>query len=242
MKNLRTRTHGRTRAFTLVEILVSVTIVGFVVLGTCGLLIQTLRTYYYDGARLRINKDIRTFTQSMDTDAAYANYFLIFPNFTSRTKNSGANDYILADGASGDFMVLVTANTNVATGKSYITQIVGYYRDATGTALGPVRRFSVAIPSVDPTTLGTAPISSLLNTYMPTTNQSTNPVVIQLADGLALGIDPNTGLTTNGLFYDFYDHSAMVRGEIIESSSGNVNDTVNRRAVNTYNFTVSPRG
>jgi hypothetical protein len=35
----------------------------------------------------------------------------------------------------------------------------------------------------------------------------------------------------------------MVRGQIIESSSGNPNDTSgNRRAVNTYNFTVSPRG
>ena len=242
MKTLPANRPRATRGFTLVELLVAVTVVGFVVLGTCSLLIQTLKTYYYDGARLRINRDIRTFTQDMDTDAAYSNYFLIFPNFTSRTKNSGANDYIMADGASGDFLVLVTTTTDITTGKNYITKIVGYYRDATGTALGPVRRFSVAIPNVDPTTLGTAPISSLLNTYMPTTNQSSNPVVIQLADGLAVGIDPNTGATTNGLFYDFYDHSAMVRGEIIETSSGNSNDTVNRRAVNTYNFTVSPRG
>jgi hypothetical protein len=140
-------------------------------------------------------------------------------------------------------MLLVTTTTDPATGTSYITKFIGYYRDASGTAPGPVRKFSVAIPNVDPTTLGTAPIASLLNTYMPTANQSTNPIVIQLADGLAVGVDPVTGSTTNGLFYDFFDHSAMVRGQIIETSSGNANDTsANRRAVNTYNFTVSPRG
>lgn len=234
---------GRSRGFTLVEIMVSVTIVGLVIVGAIGLVVQTLKTYYYDSARIRINRDIRTFTQDMDTDAAYSNYFLIFPNFTSRTQNSGANDYILADGESGDFLLLVSTTTNAATGTSYITKFIGYYRDASGTAAGPVRKFTVSIPNVNPATLGATPIATLLNTYMPTANQSTNPIVIQLADGLALGIDPTTGSTTNGLFYDFYDHSAMVRGQIIETMSGNANDTsANRRAVNTYNFTVSPRG
>jgi prepilin-type N-terminal cleavage/methylation domain-containing protein len=243
MKKPISSSPGRTRGFTLVEIMVSVTLVGFVVMGTISLLAQTLRTYYYDSARIRINRDIRTFTQDMDTDAAYSNYFLIFPNFSSRTQNSGANDYILADGESGDFLLLVSTTTDVTTGTSYITKFIGYYRDATGTAAGPVRKFTVAIPNVNPSTLGSAPIASLLNTYMPTANQSTNPIVIQLADGLAVGVDPVSGATTNGLFYDFFDHSAMVRGQIIESSSGNPNDTSgNRRAVNTYNFTVSPRG
>jgi prepilin-type N-terminal cleavage/methylation domain-containing protein len=242
MKKTLVKSPGRKRGFTLVEIMVSVTIVGFVVMGTVALLAQTLRTYFYDSARIRINRDIRTFTQDMDTDAAYSNYFVILPNFSTRTKNGGANDAILADGESGDFLLLVSTTTDVTTGTSYITQFIGYYRDATGTAAGPVRKFKVAIPNVNPATQGTAPIATLLNTYMPTANQSTNSIVIQLADGLAVGVDPTTGATTNGLFYDFFDHSAMVRGQIIESSSGNPNDTTNRRAVNTYNFTVSPRG
>jgi hypothetical protein len=71
---------------------------------------------------------------------------------------------------------------------------------------------------------------------MPTTNQSTNPIVVQLAQALAVGTS-----NTEGLFYDFKDRSVMVRGQIIETGSGSATD-VNRRAVNTYNFAVSPRG
>jgi prepilin-type N-terminal cleavage/methylation domain-containing protein len=235
----------RSRGFTLVEIMISMALLGFVVMGTVKLLTQALRTYYYDSGRLRVNRDIRTFTQDMDTDASYSNYFLIFPNFATRSTGTPAVDAYVADGQSGDFLLLVTLftcatnntpNAGMVAGKNYVTKIVGYYRDATSTTTGPVRHFSVPVPYVDTTTLGTAPITSLLTTYMPTANESTNAIVVQIAEGLAAG----TGSTT-GLFYDFQDRSVMVRGQIIETDNGTIYDT-NRKAVNTYNFTVSPRG
>ena len=100
-----------------------------------------------------------------------------------------------------------------------------------------MRKFTVNIsPSVDPTTLGATPMATLLNSNVPTANQSTYPIVVQLAQALAVGTS-----NTEGLFYDFKDRSVMVRGQIIETGSGSAND-VNRRAVNTYNFAVSPRG
>lgn len=236
MKTSPTSPSRLTRAFTLVEILVAITVMGLVVTGVIRLMSQTMRTYFYDGARARINRDIRTFTQDMDTDAAYANYFLVFPDFSTRTKNSGANDNYLVDGQSGDFLLLISVSINATTGSQYITKLVGYYRDAASNAVGPVRKFTVAVPSVDPTTLGATPMASLLDTYMPTTNQSSNPIVVQLAQALAVGTS-----NTEGLFYDFKDRSVMVRGQIIETGSGSATD-VNRRAVNTYNFAVSPRG
>jgi hypothetical protein len=205
-----------------------------VVVGAIALTRQVLYVYYYDTGRVLVNKDIRSFTQHMDTDAAYANYFLIFPNFTTRAV--GGKDGNIADGNSGDFLVLVTTMTctqndipvtGLIGGKNYITNLIGYYRDATSTTSGPVRHFSVAVPYADPTALGSSPISFLLDTYMPTSNSSLNPVIIQLAQGLANGT----------LFYDYQEHSVMVRGQILESGGQG-----NKRAVSTYNFTVSPRG
>jgi hypothetical protein len=222
------------RAFTLAEVLIASTLLGLVLVGAIALTRQVLYVYYYDTGRVLVNKDIRSFTQHMDTDAAYASYFRIFPNFATRAV--GGVDGNIADGSSGDFLVLVTTMTcakndvpvtGLKGGKGYITNIVGYYRDATATTTGPVRRFALAIPYVDPTTLGAAPISFLLDTYMPTGNSSLNPVIIQLAQGLANGT----------LFYDFKNNSIMVRGQIIENGGQG-----NKRAVSTYNFTVSPRG
>ncbi|HEY4301368.1 MAG TPA: prepilin-type N-terminal cleavage/methylation domain-containing protein [Candidatus Didemnitutus sp.] len=247
-----------TRGFTLVEIMIAVALLGFVVMGTVKLLTQALRTYYYDSGRLRVNRDIRTFTQYMDTDAAYSNYFLIFPNFTNRSSGSPAVDAYVADGQSGDFLLLVTifscttdntgpsgtAVSGLVAGHNYVTKLVGYYRDATTTTTGPVRRFSVdvSLTAAHPADLTTAyytspgpPMATLLNLVEPTSNQSTNSVVVQIAEGLA------AGSSTSGLFYDFQDKSIMVRGQIIETDNGTINDT-NRKAVNTYNFTVSPRG
>ncbi|HTZ19851.1 MAG TPA: prepilin-type N-terminal cleavage/methylation domain-containing protein [Opitutaceae bacterium] len=222
------------RAFTLAEVLIASALLGVVVTGALALTRQVLYVYNYDTGRILVNKDIRSFTQHMDTDAAYANYFLIFPNFTTRA--ASGKDANVADGNSGDFLVLVTTVTCVTNdipavgmiaGNNYITNLTGYYRDATTTTSGPVRRFSVPVNYADPTKQGTAPISTLLNTYMPTTNASSNTIIIQLAQGLANGT----------LFYDFQDHSVMIRGQIIESGGQG-----NRKAVSTYNFTVSPRG
>ena len=49
----------------------------------------------------------------------------------------------------------------------------------------------------------------------------------------------STGTSTSGrLFYNFFNRSVMVKGQINYIS----NDGYTRRAVSTYNFTVSPRG
>jgi prepilin-type N-terminal cleavage/methylation domain-containing protein len=220
---------GRRAGFTLVEILVATSLMAFALAGILGLVVQTLRTYYYDRDRIAINRDIRTFTQDMATDAAYANYFMVFPSFAQADRSTGsgstAADNNVQDGLSGDFLVLVSQTIDATTGKAAITGLVGYYRAGTTTTDGPVRRCAVTVPNVDPTTLGTAPVSSLLNTYMPATGINSNAVVIQLAQGLANG----------NLFYNFQNRSIMVRGQIQENGG-------NRNAVNTYNFTVSPRG
>ena len=224
------------RAFTLVETLVSLGLIGLVGVIAASFLRQSLTIYYYDSGRIQINRDIRSFTEEMATNAVFSSYFMIFKDFSTRSASSNGNtiDAAMADGQSGDFAVLIfVTQPDTTTGKSYINKLVGYYRDTTSAitndpnapaGTGPVRKFTLSIPNFDPST-STSPISTLLNTYMPTTNAGSNPIVVQLAQGLADG----------KLFYDFQDRSILIRGQIIEKG------TVTRRAVSTYNFAVTPR-
>jgi len=209
----------RTRAFTLLEMLIAVGLVGLVTVGVLRFAIQALNIYYYDSGRLMVNKDIRTFTSLLATDAVASNYFRIYPDFQTRTAP-------VTDGPSGEFMVLIFTETSVTTGANTITQLIGYYRDPVDatdpTSLGPVRRFNVLIAAADQT----KDLPTLLTQYAPTSAAHSNPVVIQLAQGLADG----------NLFYDYYDRSIMIRGQIVERGDQT------RSAINTYNFTVSPRG
>jgi hypothetical protein len=198
--------------------------------GVLRFLIQGLNIYQYDTGRIRVNKDIRSFTEEMTTNSVYSNYFRIYPDFYTRSYSSGGTtmDAAVADGQSGDFLLLIFCDTEAATGKTKINRLIGYYRNPTNpddpASTGPVRRFDTVIsPAVDP---AVTPIATLLNTHVPTSTANTNPVVLQLAQGLSNG----------NLFYDFLDRSVMIRGQIVEQG----NQT--RRAVNTYNFTVSPRG
>lgn len=211
---------SRPRGFSLVEILVALTIVGLVVGGGLTFAIHALKVYYYDSGRLMVNRDMRTFTNVLANDAVASNYFRIYPSFQNRTAP-------VTDGTSGDFLVLAFTDTNNAAGAYYITQLTGYYRspnDPTDpSSLGPVRRFSKLVAAADQS----KDLPTLIGLYEPAIATPTDPVVIQLAQGLSNGT----------LFYDYRDRSIMVRGQIVDYGSQG-----GRAAINTYNFTVSPRG
>ena len=214
---------------TLVEILVSTSIMGLASIGVFGLLIQALNIYHYDNGRILVNEDIRDFTTEMTTNAVYSNYCRVLPDFNTRSRNVGATaeDAFVADGESGDFLILVFCDTDSA-GKMTVNRIVGYYRTPADpndpASQGPVRRFDRTIsPAVDP---AVTPIYQILNNTVPTSTANTNPIVLQLAQGLADG----------NLFYNYKDQAVMIRGQIIEQGNQR------RQAVNTYNFTVAPRG
>ena len=198
--------------YTLVELMVALAVFGLAMLGTLGFFLQGLNLYHYDGGKLQVNRDIRTFTSEMSDNATYANYFLIYPSFTDRTGP-------INDGLAGDFLVLVFLDP---ANPQRIQRLVGYYRspDNPGdpNSTGPVRKFDF---SYSPSTT-TLPASLL----PPVANISDYDEVIEVSRGLSNG----------KLFYNFYDRSIMVKGEVIHRG------TTARRATNTYNFTVSPRG
>lgn len=223
---LRRRGAGTARGFTLLEVLIATTILSIMTVTILGLFINLMKSYKYNTFRLSINKDVRTFTNELSDTATYANYFVILADFATRTTGAVGSEVLayMGDGESGDCVLFVFKDP---TDDSKIRRIVGYYHDPDAAGLGPVRRFA---RSFSPTVAGTN-----LWTLLPAASSlHTNDDIISAGTiGKANGTS-----TTGNLFYNFFNRSVMVKGQITYTS----NDGLTRRAVSTYNFTVSPRG
>jgi prepilin-type N-terminal cleavage/methylation domain-containing protein len=213
------------RGFSLIEVMVATTILTLVVTAVLSLFINMMKSYTYNTFRLSINKDIRTFTNELTDNATYANYFVILSDFVSRTAGTSPGEVLAAmgDGESGDCVLLVFKHPSDDT---KVSRLIGYYHDPDGAGYGPVRKFDRSFPS------GT---TAALWTLMPAESTlHTNPDIISAGT-----VGRATGTSSSGrLFYNFFNRSVMVKGQINYIS----NDGLTRRAVSTYNFTVSPRG
>lgn len=217
---------GAIRGFTMIELMIASTILLIMVTAVLGLFINMMKSYKYNTFRLSINRDVRTFTNELTDTATFANYFIILADFNTRTIGTSPDEVLayLADGESGDCLLLVFKDPADDT---KISRLVGYYHDPDSAGLGPIRKFDT---SFSPSVTGTQ-----LWTLMPsTTTLHTNPDVISAGT-----IGRANGTTTvSKLFYNFFNRSIMIKGQINYVS----NDGLTRRAVSTYNFTVSPRG
>ena len=252
MKKQFTGTRCRVGGFTMVELLVAMSVSLLVLGGVVGFFIQGLNTFYYDSGRLMVNRDNRAFASQLAKDGSQARYFVIFPNFLARSKVvSGVTiDDIANDSQSGDFLLFcytrpLMVGNPAGRGKEMVVKIIGYYRDYTGMDAnlaidqpengGPIRRFEVNIP--DPG----IEVSTTVNYQHYQLLQPLAPVS---------GLDPSTGKpwpvavnTARGtrvdgrLFYNFRKGSAVISGQFQEA--GNLRS---RFVTNTYNFSVSPRG
>lgn len=193
---------------TLMELMIGMTISTIVLGGTISLFLMGSTTAANGTGRLLINRDIRNFTNEMIENARYADYFKTYTSFTDRTEQN--------DGGSGDFLILVHRDV---TDPDKISRVIGYYRyTLTEGAEGPVLMFD--------------------NEYSPTTSTDLASLIPAADTKGSHGeiIELSNGLSDGKLFYNFYDRSVVVRGEIIH------NGAVGEQVTNTYNFTISPRG
>lgn len=198
----------RKRAFTLVEVLVT-TVAGGLILGAAmTFLVSAANFTAYNQGKLMVNHDIRKFTSELSDNATYATQGLIYPTFTDRSK-------IVDQDESGDFLVLTFEDEDQP---ERYNKIIGYYRAATATNEGPVMKFSIEYETPQE-----GPIVDLLPAL---STLGTHEEIIELSKGLSDG----------KLFFNFYDRSITIQGEILHNGSNL------KRATNTYNFTVSPRG
>ncbi len=81
-------------AFTLTEILVTMTIVGFVMAGVMTFYISTLQSYYFGEQKLLANSNARNFTESMMAAARDSNYLILYQSFYPYTTPNNAFPYI----------------------------------------------------------------------------------------------------------------------------------------------------
>lgn len=184
------------------------TVVFGVIMGVVmNFLISSANFAAYNEGKLLVNHDIRKFTSELSDNATYANFFVIYESFANRTR--------VDDGGSGDFLVLAFVDED---DPSLYTKLIGFYRSATAATEGPVMHFDLEFAT---------PQANSIENLLPSDNSSgTHEEIIELSKGLSDG----------QLFYNFFNRSITVQGEILHHGSNL------KRATNTYNFTVSPRG
>lgn len=243
MHNAISKSGQKKRAFTLVEISVATAIMGFAVMGAASITIQGLKVYYADSNRLTVNKDMRKFTQYMFTDAAFANEFFIFDPDTNGPipTTGGTTNGCVSTGQSGDDLLLVTTQTDSASGATTITQLIAYYRTVTNTAnnSGPVYRIEVSNLSV----AGSTPIYTLWHSYIEPAASSQTATFMTSVIGTA-GYNPS--VTSQAHLNLFYNSGSfvMVRAKIQEQGyeGGSQANTNQVDAIDTYNLSIWPRG
>jgi prepilin-type N-terminal cleavage/methylation domain-containing protein len=256
------------RGFTLIEIMVVMTIFGFLMAGVLPFFIMNLKSQYMGEQKLLINGDIRKVTNQMVENAREANSFVIYQAFCAQTRWDGvaesrdanANGAVtfadrMANGQSGDFMVLVyytdpyfdarlydsdPAN-NPTIGSGSVSRMVGYW-------VAPNRIFNgenaVYMFDTDKYKTGGATWTTSWGTTFPATLSPTvtlesllPPATVtesKLAEFTIL-LNNLSGLSNGYSFYNYQNKSIITRSKILHGNLA-------KRVTNTYNFTITPRG
>ncbi len=269
MKNISPPPLRRARGFTLVEVMISMTIVVAVLGMAMSTFLFGLRTMYKDTVRLQTNASLRFFTSQMSKETVDASEFYLFADYT---KLDGSVDIDDTDGATdmaapaddgngtniahGDCIVLVT-RTSLATG-SLVRSFRIYYRvakTADVSCSAPIRYYE----SQDYGTSGTATaLGSLLNAVNLSTNTSnyvkTGTTITSTSSWARTG-DTNRLITTTAkgkqigtttTYYPVFCSEASTITATNESFSVNVefingNSAINMLSSSSFNYTVSPR-
>ncbi len=227
--------HSISRAFTLVEILVALTIVGFVMAGVMTLYVSTLKTNFASEEKLLINSDIRNLTERLLRDARGAKSVLLYKSFYSYTTANNVYPYTgigadstsvsyggggltsgneLGSGAYGDYIVFVSY-TDPFAGAQKISRIVAYW-------IAPNRnnQAETALYTFDSDNFpgGVAPWTDASGNPIafPAAIASSNPVESLLPQNSSTWADVWTSWATNSNFQ-------MVVGDIRGQSSQGLN-------------------
>jgi len=261
-RHYRSRLRRAARGFTLVEMVVSASIVCLLMGMVIEFNVETIKSMYISEDKCDINRDMRQLTMQMSDDARMANFFVLYSNYTASSRASASQE--LGQANSGDFLVLVFYGnaTNGNTGANFnvrpVEEIVGYYRAPyqpgqsapitnapTSQNLEPVRRFVYSVSGIAYNGMaadGTIPANSYLETSnVPAGgNTTTLEALLPPSDSTtisnhAIVVQLAQGLADQCLFHNFWGKSVMINGQIVHGNN-------NTSATDTYNFTISPRG
>ena len=248
MKNPTPAAFRQARAFTIVETMLSVSIGLIVILGILVFTLSLWKTFYSDFNRLNINDDLRRFTETMETDAAFANTFYIYDiNVVTNTgtfgpiPTTGTTDNFLTPGQSGDLVLLVSILT-ATSGTTTVDQIIAYYHDGTNASTGPMYRYSTGKG------LGIAGTTNIYKLYhnnieTPLRNMITNKQIF-MPSARVVGVATNsfgTAATHPNLFYFLWRPGTGNGAFKVQSQIKEQQNSQTVLAIDTYNFTIWPR-
>lgn len=259
-----------TAGFTLVEVMISMTIVGLCMAMCMSTFLIGSKMMYKDTIRLQTNASVRYFTAQMAKETVDASEFYLLPDYTALDgsvdidSSDGSSDLAVPvdDGngsmlASGDCIVLVT-RTSLDTG-ALVRQFRIYYRvckTADVNYQAPIRYYE----SQDYGASGTASsLGTLLNAVNlsgnTTYNRNASTQTISSNSSYARTGDTNRQITATAKgrrigstsnYYPIFCSEGPVVTATNENFSINVefiqgNSTINMLSSSSFNYTVSPR-
>jgi prepilin-type N-terminal cleavage/methylation domain-containing protein len=258
---MRTKTPRSRRAFTLVEVMISMAIVTTVMALALSTFVFTLRVMYKDAQRLATNASMRSFMAQISKETLDASFFYLFPYYTSLDGSvdlaadpaalGQSEDYTDDDYdkwvAHGDCMVLVTRTSLYRS--TDIRQIRVYYRTTTtSTSLksySTLRYYETADwGEGTASTSNGKPVSSLA-TYLNAINLNSNPNLTgsKLISAQCIG---RKYADNSGNYYPAFSSEAPAASTTSGFISINL-EFVNGTTVNnllsssSFNYTISPR-
>ncbi|MCW5550050.1 MAG: prepilin-type N-terminal cleavage/methylation domain-containing protein [Opitutaceae bacterium] len=258
------------RGFTLVEVIVTMTIMGFVVIGVVPFFLQSSRFLFTGEQKLLINADVRDFTNEMVENAREANYFALYQAHYTRTRpdgvtvrrdadNSGTVNSLdrLAAGEGGEFLLFVyyedpffddrfydgnPANNVIASVR--VNRLVGYW-------IAPNRNepAKTALYMFDTHNYRPTPATASWNTPWGVTLPVTLTSVVTLETLLPPATAASAQMASARLVINdleglgpngSYFVNFLNRSVLVRAKILHGNQA--KRVTNTYNFTVTPRG
>lgn len=252
MKNI-----GSKRGFTLVEIMVALTVTGILMTGVMSFYIQNLKSMYASDQRMKLAGQIKRFSNELITQASRSNQFALFKsadpaNFDGINAAQASATYPdrqiidVTDPTNplhpaGDFVVFIYYEIPKPVSQAFhrISRLEGYFlTTATAGAPGELKKVVIDLTSAPSTSTVEAILTAKWNTtavftrYFPLVRGLAKPEVI---DGTAV-----TGVTTPRIFYMSNARNVIITGQIYTSNKST--DTGDWKTyTDTFAFTITPR-
>jgi prepilin-type N-terminal cleavage/methylation domain-containing protein len=251
------KTPRATHGFSLVEILVAMTVSGLLMAGVMAFYIQSLKSMYASDQRIKLAGQINRFSNELIVQASRSNQFVLFKspaaadfNGTNPAPDSGNSDRQTITSIddedplhpAGDFVVFVYYEIPKPTAQAVhrISKLEGYFLNAgIPGSTGPVRKVVIDLSSAPSTdsiekilTDNWGTTKAVFSTYFPLVRGLAVPEVI---DGTAA-----SGTPSPRLFYMSASRNVIITGQIF-SSSQNTNTKDWRTYTNSFCFNITPR-
>lgn len=258
----RTKPSG---GFSLVEVMVAVTIMGLLFAAVLSFYVQNLKGLYASEQRMKLAGQVKKFTNELIVHGSRANQFILFKSAdpadfdgANSVSTSGGSDrqsipgsiYGAAEGLhpAGDFVVFVYYEIPkpAAEAKHRISKLEGYcvVPDST-TRVGPLRRVLIDLSAAPSTSSVEAILTAAWNTstgtWRSTASVSTyfpavrGLVVPEVVDNAVPGSTPPARL-----FYMSDTRNVIITGQVYSSNKDVLTNTASTYT-NSFNFTITPR-